>query len=160
MHKNIMSVIGVAVSVVILVIAYRIYDGSGGSAKVGDIEIKVDSQVSRTSDVPVSDSNQFKDKVVKQFIRSFNFKNHACDTNAKTSVQRCVDAGYKLSGMVGEVEFSSKDRCGSNFIGFEKIDELCGNINVHLQGCGYDAMNNCISHAFIKGNITLEGYKY
>ena len=159
MHKNIMSFIGIAVSIVILVIAYRIYDGSGGSAKVGDLEITVDSQSSETT--LSNNSEPEKNKILMQFVRNFNFKNHKCDTNITTSVKRCVDAGYALSGigMIGEAEFSSKDRCGSRFIGFEKIDESCGNINVQLQGCGYDAMNVCISHAFIKGSITLEGYK-
>jgi len=160
MHKITMSVIGIAVAVVILVIAYRIFDGAGGSAKVGDIEVKVESQSksnTKTSESVIKEPA--KKKVTKQFIRKFDFKNFTCDVNENTSLQGCVDSGFTLTGMVGEVNFKSKDRCGSNFINFEKINDTCGNINAHLQGCGYDADKICISHAFLKGAITLQGYQ-
>ena len=52
MHKNILSVIGIAITVVILVMAYRIYDGAAGTAKVGDIEVTVDSKVITTPPTP------------------------------------------------------------------------------------------------------------
>lgn len=156
-----MSVIGIAVSIVILVIAYRIFDGAGGSAKVGDIEVSVDSRNAQAKEVALStEKNIEKKKLSKQFVRKFSFKNHSCDINTDTSVQGCVDAGFLLTGMTGEVNFTSKDRCGSNFVSFEKINDTCGNIKAHLQGCGYDSTNTCISHAFLKGNITLLGYKF
>jgi len=160
MHKITMSTIGVAVAIVILVIAYRIFDGAGGSAKVGEIEVTVDSKNVQSNKISVStEKTPLNKKVTKEFVRSFEFKDFKCDVNNNVSAQGCVDSGFTLSGMVGEVSFKSKDRCGSNFVGFEKLNKSCGSINAQLQGCGYDAEKNCISHAFLKGSITLQGYK-
>lgn len=57
MHKTIWSVIGVAVTVVILVMAYRIYDGAGATAKVGDIEVTVDPKEKMTAPLPSAETD-------------------------------------------------------------------------------------------------------
>lgn len=162
MHKTALTVIGGAVAVVILVIAYRVFEGAGATAKVGEIEVSVDARVDSGVPVETQPVNVEKPvankKVKKQFSRRFDFKDIACDVNNPISAQYCVDSPYLLDGLAGEVEFTSKDRCGSRFVNFEKTSDRCGNVNVVLQGCGYDAEKICISHAFLRGNITLQGY--
>lgn len=158
MHKTALTFIGGAIAVVILVIAYRVFEGAGATAKVGDIEVSVDAQ-SPSENRPASvEKPVLKKKDQKQFSRSFDFKDITCDVNNAVSAQYCVDSPYLLEGLAGNVEFSSKDRCGSRFVNFEKINDRCGNVNVVLQGCGYDAQKVCISHAFLRGSITLQGY--
>jgi len=167
MHKTALTIIGGAVAVVILVIAYRVFQGAGATAKVGEIEVSVDARVDAHADsrVPVETQPvvvvkkpESKKKVEKQFSRRFDFKDITCDVNSPISAQYCVDSPYLLDGLAGEVEFLSKDRCGSRFVNFEKTSDRCGNVNVVLQGCGYDAQKVCISHAFLRGSVTLQGY--
>lgn len=43
MNSSVKSLIGVAVSIVILVIAYRVFSGAEGKAKLGNIEVSVSS---------------------------------------------------------------------------------------------------------------------
>ncbi|MDH5517691.1 MAG: hypothetical protein OEY36_07715 [Gammaproteobacteria bacterium] len=161
MHKIIKSVIGLSVAVVIMVMAYRFLIGASGTAKFGDIEITVDPEITTNLTTEVSDSSDQGNikKESKQFVRSFDFTNHSCGTNADTHVKKCVDAGYQLVGMVGEPEIKTKDRCGSNIIGFNVTNNNCGNLTVHLQGCGFDQLNTCKGHAYLRGNIVLQGYK-
>ncbi len=166
MHKTALTVIGGAVAVVILVIAYRVFEGAGATAKLGEIEVSVDARVDSHVDnsapaetQPVNvEKPSAKKKIEKQFPRGFDFKDITCDVNSPISAQYCVDSPYLLDGLAGEVEFTSKDRCGSRFVNFEKTSDRCGNVNVVLQGCGYDAEKICISHAFLRGNISLLGY--
>jgi len=162
MHKTALTIIGGSVAVVILVIAYRVFEGAGATAKVGEIEVSVDAREDARGAVETQPVNVetpvAKKKVEKQFSRRFDFKDITCDVNSPISAQYCVDSPYLLDGLAGEVEFTSKDRCGSRFVNFEKTSDRCGNVNVVLQGCGYDAEKICVSHAFLRGNITLQGY--
>jgi len=78
MHKTIWSVFGIAVAIVILVIAYRIFDGASGVAKFGEIEVKVGSNktdettvlaTSGTFDVPASEAGYIWRAQVEQFTK-------------------------------------------------------------------------------------------
>jgi len=158
MHKTGLTIIGGAVAIVILVIAYRVFEGAGATAKVGEIEVSVDARTPVDTQSLIVEKAEPKKKDEKQFSRSFDFKDITCDVNNPVSAQYCVDSPFILEGLVGEVEFSSKDRCGSRFVNFEKVNDRCGNVNVVLQGCGYDAEKVCISHAFLRGSVTLQGY--
>lgn len=158
MHKAIKSIIGLSVALVILVMAYRFSGGAGGTAKIGEIEISVDANSQIESPVPVN-AHPKSEKITKQFVRDFDFTNHSCGIDTDISVQKCVDAGYRLMGMTGQVTFTSKDRCGSRFISFNATNDNCGDLTVHLQGCGFDSLNTCKGNAYLRGNIVLQGNK-
>jgi hypothetical protein len=52
MNKVTSTLIGFAIAVVIFAIAFRIYDGSSGKAKVGDVELSVGSKLEKSTMQP------------------------------------------------------------------------------------------------------------
>lgn len=98
-------------------------------------------------------------KVSNNFTRDFAFEDHHCSVNEERTSSLCADAGFTFTGMVDQPSYTSKDKCGSQFVSFNQDpnNKQCGIFKVKLVGCGHDWLKTCKGHAYIKGRVTLSG---